>query len=403
MGFNIAALFNPASFLSINVKGGFSSDSTERESQLTRFEYKWFSVGNDPSSVTSNQNPDEVLSADNIGPNGFLLSNNTRGSDGYDAERTTTAFYGMLETTWFDRLDIIVGARSEAFTQSLDTYDALVDTEINIEQSTDNILPSLLATYRVFEGVQLRVAVAETVNRPSMLELSSSTWIDPDSGDLSVGNPRLVEANISHFDARLELYGTGSNSASLAYFSKEFTNPIEKTVEVSSGSDEVITYQNAQSANNSGIEFDFRWELDFLNGGGFLYGLTGNYSIIDSEVVLPAGNTEYSDTRAMQGQSPYTMNFMLTLDNENWNVESAFIFNEIGERITRVGQGDVPHIFEEPFTALDFTLSKEFDQGKLSFKLKNLLDSERLYTQGGEIYKLTEPGMSYSLSYGMSF
>jgi hypothetical protein len=63
----------------------------------------------------------------------------------------------------------------------------------------------------------------------------------------------------------------------------------------------------------------------------------------------------------------------------------------------------VPHVYEEPFTALDFTLSQAISEGKLSFKLKNLLAEKRLYTQGGEVYQTSDPGMSFSLSYSHSF
>ena len=402
MGFDLKSDFKPFNFLSLTLKGGYSFDTLQRDSQLTRFKYNWYSVGNDPVVITSQQNPNDVLSKDNIGPAGFKLSNTTTPSDGYDAQQDITAFYAMFETTWFNDLDVILGARSESFTQTLNTFDRNLGSSIAVNQSTDNVLPSLLATYRVMDGMQIRIAVAETVNRPSMLELSSSSWIDPDSGDAIVGNPRLVEANISHFDARLEFYGTGSNSLSVAYFNKEFTAPIERTLEFSSGADRNITFQNAQSATNSGIEMDFRYDLN-SSIAGFVLGLSGNYSLIDSKVILPAGNTEYSDSRAMQGQSPYTVNFMLTAEHDRLGLESALIFNEIGERITEVGQGDVPHVFEEPFSALDFTLSQSLSTGKISMKIKNLLDENRLYTQGGKVYKRYAPGISYDFSYTYNF
>jgi outer membrane receptor protein involved in Fe transport len=309
----------------------------------------------------------------------------------------------MVSTTWFKDFDLVVGARSERFSQSVNTFDTSSGDPIDSEQDTHNLLPSVLATYRLPLGFQLRVALAETVNRPSMLELSQSVWVDPVSGDLSIGNPRLKEANISHFDGRLEWYGAGANSISLAFFSKDFTNPIERTLKTSSGAGELVTYKNAKSASNSGIEMDFRYDLDFVNTGSTAFMVSGNYSIIESDVVLPEGHTEYSDTRAMQGQSPYTMNAMLSMDYDTWGLETAFILNEIGERITKVGQGSVPHVFEQPFTALDFTLSQSISEGKLSFKLKNLLAEKRLFTQGGEVYQTADPGISFSVSYSHSF
>jgi outer membrane receptor protein involved in Fe transport len=403
LGFNLSAKLNPFKFLDLDIKAGYSFENTERISEMTRYTYYWNSIGNEPLNIISEQNIGNVLSHENISDSGFQLKNTTLASDSYDAAAETSGIYGMVSTTWFKDFDLVVGARSERFSQSVNTFDTSSGDPIDSEQDTDNLLPSVLATYRLPLGFQLRVALAETVNRPSMLELSQSVWVDPVSGDLSIGNPRLKEANISHFDGRLEWYGAGANSLSLAFFSKDFTSPIERTLKTSSGAGELVTYKNAKSASNSGIEMDFRYDLDFVSTGGMAFTVSGNYSIIESNVVLPEGHTEYSDTRPMQGQSPYTMNAMLSMDYDKWGLETAFILNEIGERITKVGQGSVPHVYEQPFTALDFTLSQSISEGKLSFKLKNLLGEKRLFTQGGEEYQTADPGISFSISYSHSF
>jgi len=403
LGLDLAAMFEPTHNIKLNIKSGFSWDKTNRESQLTRYEYNWFSVGDVPTDIIKLPNPDDILNPGNMGPDGFILSETTTPADTYQAESQTTALYGLIETSFYERLDIVAGIRMENFTQTLDTFSALNGDPINVEQDTADTLPSLLATLKLSDHLQLRAAFAQTVNRPSMLEVSSGLWIDPQSGDQFVGNPRLVAASIDHLDMRLEYYGSGSNSISLAYFNKDFTDPIERTLEVSSGSDTVVTFQNAQSATNSGIELDWRWDLDFLSSVNYVFAVSGNYSVIESDVVLPENNTEYSDSRSMQGQSPYTANLMLTLDQDVWGIESALIFNEIGERITRVGQGDVPHVYEQPLSMLDLTLSKSFDDSKLSFKLKNILDEERLYTQGGEVYQKNKIGVGFSMDYSQSF
>ena len=401
LGFNVSWELAPASWLNMKLKGGYSFDATDRISENIEYQIDWFNSVSIPVSIIESQNPNDVLGGNNIGNSGFMFTDFTSPSDRYDASRETSALYSMIETRWFNDFDLIIGVRSESFTQEVNTADSNDGSEIKVDQATDNILPSLLATYRLMKGIQVRVAMAETVNRPSMLELSSSLWYDPESGDTIRGNPRLIESVISHFDARLEFYGNGGNSVSLAYFNKDFKDPIERTLKPSV--DNIVTYQNAVSAANSGLEFDFRWDLSFLPIGNNLLAISGNYSVIDSEVVLKSGHTEYSDIRAMQGQSPYTMNFMVTLDNENIGLESGLVLNEIGERITQVSQGDVPHVFEQPFTALDFTLSKEIGGGKFSFKLQNILDSERVYTQGSEVHKKSKPGVSYSMGYGVSF
>ncbi len=403
LGLDLAAMFAPSNNITLNIKGGFSWDETIRTSTLSRYEYNWFSVGDVPTDIIKLPNPDDILNPGNIGPDGFILSDTTKPSDAYDAVSQTNALYGLIEASIYDRLDIVTGIRMENFSQTLDTFSAVNGDPINVEQDTADTLPSLLATLKLNDNLQLRAALAQTVNRPSMLEVSSGLWVDPESGDQFVGNPRLVAATIDHLDMRLEFYGTGSNSISIAYFNKDFTNPIERTLEVSSGSDTVVTFQNAQSATNSGVELDWRWGLDFLSSSNTVFSMSGNYSVIESNVVLPENTTEFSNSRSMQGQSPYTMNLMLSLDQDVWGIESALIFNEIGERITRVGQGDVPHVYEQPLSMVDLTLSKSFDDSKLSIKFKNILDEKRLFTQGGEIYQKSKLGIGFSLSYSQSF
>jgi len=400
LGFNLSWKIEPYSFVKINAKAGYSFDTTERESQEKIYKAVWHNASNPPQDIISSANPNEVLSHDNIRDDGFIYKDLTPPSASFNATSETTAVYSLLETTWFDDLDVVLGARNESFSQQVHTFDFTSGEAIDIDQTTDNLLPSILATYRFTGAIQARFAMATTVNRPSMLELSSSRWHDPDSGDILQGNPRLTEATIDHFDARVEFYGAGANSVSLAYFNKSFDAPIERTLLPSV--DKVISFQNADSADNSGFEVDFRWDLDFIPTGNYIWGMSGNYSVIDSNVVLTAGHSEFSNTRAMQGQSPYTMNLMLTLDNDEYGVESALVVNEIGERISQVSTGDVPHVFEQPFTALDFTLSKSLDRGKFSLKLKNILDSERLYLQGSETYKRSKPGIDFSMSYSAS-
>ena len=408
MGFDYRLPFTAFEVVEGQWKAGFSFESTSRTSDLTRFDVDWGAGDIPPVNLVSLQSPNEIFAPENLtGPEyisqeGFVIIDKTQFTDSYTAERDTTGFYTSLQTTWFEDFDLEFGVRNETFNQTANTRNDFNEV-VPIELSTTDMLPSLLATYRVMDGLQIRMALAETVNRPNILELTPFSWVDPTSGDRVIGNSRLKSANISHFDLRLELYGQGANTVSFAFFTKDFTSPIEQTVESASGGEEVTTYQNATSATNSGFELDFRWDLDFIDTGSYLFGMNGNYSSITSEVVLPAGNIEYSNERPMQGQSPYTMNFMLTMDNDALGLETALIFNEIGERITKVGQGDIPHIYEQPFTALDFTLSKDLGDGKASFKLKNILNEDRVYLQGDQISQTEKKGMSLSFGYSQTF
>lgn len=405
MGFSLDAdIFKTENFAG-KLKFGMDMVQTDRDSQLIRYEYTYAQKNNIPEDIRVNQNPDEVYSDANIGPNAFGMANNTNPADGYTADQSIAANYLIFDLDMWEHLNVVLGMRNETYEQNVHTFELLSSVDnpepIDISQSSTDSMPSLLATLKVWDNFQIRLAMAETVNRPTFLELSSSSFLDPDTGKNMRGNPNLVSAKITHTDLRFELYGEGSDSVSLAFFAKDFTNPIERTLEVSS--ETVVTFDNAVSASNSGYEVDFRKDLPVLFNG-FDMGISGNYSSITSSVVLPEGNTESSQKRAMQGQSPYTINLMLSMDYEPYAIKSALIYNEIGERIVQVGKNALPSVYEQPFKSLDMTFNKEIsDTFSMGFKLKNLLDEEVLYTQDGKVYMRYKEGISYSFDMGMKF
>jgi TonB-dependent receptor len=392
--------------ITTKLKVGVDVLETDRDSQLTRYQFTWYKRNNIPDDIRIDPNPDNIYTNDNIGPNGFRVLNVTTPADGYKATQSMFGTYFIFDVDLYDRLNIVYGLRNESYEQTVDTFNFLSATDpepIHIAQNTNDTLPSLLATLKIFDNFQVRLAMAKTVNRPTFLELSSSSYLDPETGDMLRGEPTLVSAEIEHTDLRFELYGDGSDSISLAFFKKDFKNPIEKTIIPASSADEVLSFKNSQAAYNNGIEFDFRKDLPVFVKSLDL-SVSGNYAKINSEVKLSENTTEYSKKRAMQGQSPYTVNFMLMADYEAFHIKSALIYNEIGERIVKVGAGDVPHVYEEPFKSLDMTLSKELsDETNIGLKIKNILNEESIYTQGGEIYQRSKEGVSYSFDVSMKF
>lgn len=404
LGFNLDADIFKTDNYNGKLKFGMDMVAASRDSQLTRYEYTWHKKNNIPEDIRVNQNPDEIYSDENIKSDGFVMVNNTNPADGYTADQSIAANYLIFDLDMWNRLSVVLGVRSESYEQNVHTFELLstVDPEpIDITKSSTDSMPSLLATIKILDNFQVRLAFAETVNRPTFLELSSSSFLDPDTGKNMRGNPNLVSAKITHTDLRFELYGEGSDSVSLAFFAKDFTNPIERTLEVSS--ETVVTFANSKSANNSGYEVDFRKDLPVLLNGLDM-GISGNYSSITSSVVLADGISESSKKRAMQGQSPYTINLMLSMDYEPYAIKSALIYNEIGERIVQVGKNALPSVYEEPFKSLDVTFNKEIsDTFSMGFKLKNLLDEEVLYTQDGKVYMRYKEGISYSFDMGMKF
>ena len=152
----------------------------------------------------------------------------------------------------------------------------------------------------------------------------------------------------------------------MSAFYKGFTNPIE--VAILPSTERLKTWVNAPEANNIGLEFEFRSDLEILAESLENVSLSTNLTLVESEVTtgdellvyLPgAGSTELSvrgENRALQGQSDYVVNGSLTWDTR-WGGTASALFNRFGRRIDAVGGLGLPAEFEEARSQLDFVIA----------------------------------------------
>jgi hypothetical protein len=194
-------------------------------------------------------------------------------------------------------------------------------------------------------------------------------------------------------------------------FYKEFETPIELVILASAG-DQLTTFDNAQTAENFGIEFELYKTFDFLEtwwGWGAYWErfyVNTNYAWIDSEITLSEDKStiQTSDQRPLQGQSPYVLNFQLGYDDADHGINAALLFNQFGKRIVEVGVQGAPDIYEQPRPSLDFVYSQAWGPWKFKAKVKNILDPDVELTQGDSVTRLTQPvGREYQLGIQYSF
>ena len=316
-----------------------------------------------------------------------------------------------IDINFGQSLRLAGGFRDESSTQSVSTFN-LFDPDRNPVESnlkTDDLFPYLTGTW--FHGDhQLRYRYAETINRPDFKELSESLYKDPLLDRLVKGTPDLIAAYITHDDLRWDYYFNPGEFISLGVFYKEFKNPIESVILASADTD-LTSFDNAEAAENFGIEFELYKTLGFLDDWwewGEIWNkfyINTNYAWIDSEITLSDSNDsiQTSDQRPLQGQSPYVLNLQLGYDDEEREINAALLFNVFGERIVDVGVSGAPDILEQPRPSLDFVYAQGFGDWKLKVKLKNLLDPDIELTQGNETTRITRVGREYSLAVEYSF
>ena len=395
----------------VAVLWGISRVEKSRDSSIRRFAFKSRGSLSGNLDLRRNLSVEDIIFDETIAPNGWQLEEVTIATDAYTADQDINAWHVGLDLNFGESLRLAGGFRDESSVQSVSTFN-LFDPDRNAVESnlkTDDIFPYLTGTW--FHGDhQVRFGYAETINRPDFKELSESLYKDPILDRLVKGNPDLEAAFITHYDLRWDYYFNPGEFISLGVFYKEFENPIESVILASADSD-LTSFDNAEAAENFGIEFEFYKTLGFFNGWwewGAIWEsfyINTNYAWIDSEITLADrdDNVQTSNQRPLQGQSPYVWNFQLGFDDEERGINAALLFNVFGERIVDVGVSGAPDILEQPRPSLDFVYSQGFGDWKLKFKFKNLLDPDVELTQGKETTRIMQIGREYSVAVQYDF
>lgn len=386
----------------LTFRTGIGTVKKARDSEIRRFTF----VDRQTTSRDSNLTllpVEAILSAENIAPSGFQLQESTRATDNYEASQTVDSLFGSFEMMFPYSFDLLVGARKESSTQNVKTF-ALFDPDnspIVAELTDKRWLPVAGLTWTPHENLIFRFTYSKTVSRPDFKELSPAPYTDDETHQEVVGNPGLQTILIKSYDIRGEFYLSGTESLSLALFIKDFEHPIESIVEP--GTERRVTFANALSARNLGLELDFRKSTKELGLLFRNFTLGGNLAVIHSRIKLDSSSAgiHTNNNRMLQGQSPYVANLFFEYDNTNLGATGTLLYNVFGARIVEVGTGGAPDILEQPYNSLDFVATQSLsDKVKMRIKIKDILASDSVNTQGSEVsYRKTRsPSITLSIS-----
>lgn len=321
---------------------------------------------------------------------GTVLADATDKADSYSAENKLFAGYLGLNLPLTKWSNIYFGARIEKNKQTMNSFkrDGASNTPVLVNNDTLNIFPSINMTLNLTEKIIFRVAGGQTINRPEFREISPFVFYSFEDNTTIYGNPKVKNCYILNGDARFEWYPTPEEMISLGVFYKDFQNPIESRV-LYTGSGWNYTFENAENAKSYGLEMDVRKKLhEFKNAGAFSFlsnlTLVANASLIKSEIVVDSP-TERTGTRELQGQSPYIVNFGAFYQDDKSKLTASLMYNEVGKRLSLVGDKTIPHVYEMPFHSLDFMFEKGITKwASLKLGMKNLLDDEVVFQQVDE-------------------
>jgi len=318
------------------------------------------------------------------GVNGFTIFELTKPNDNYSAGSKLNAAYLMLDNR-FKKFRLVWGLRVEDFTQTLNSR--LTASELlNLNTNKIDYLPSANLIYSINKSQNLRLSYSKTLNRPEYRELAPFGFYDFTNQFFTQGNADLKRASVENYDLRYEIYPAKGQMFTVSYFMKKFTDPIEVIQQVNN---KTVSYQNALSAVNSGIEMEFRMVLSSLFNGEkapFLEDVTwfSNIAVIKSTVDVSNVNAANDEKdRPMQGQSPYLFNSGLQYMNKESGLVLSANINKAGNRIAFGSSEIKPAIWEKGRTFLDAQIAKSFYNNKLELKLniQNILAEDLIFYQ----------------------
>ncbi|MBT8343107.1 MAG: outer membrane beta-barrel protein, partial [Sulfurovum sp.] len=344
----------------------------------------------------------------------FLVDTRFSPADYYDGYIDETSPYLSWMSKPLEDLEVVLGLRYVNLDQTIYQYkkDSTNNSGLIVKEPStlaiDDVFPSLSIKYKHSEKQYIDLAVSKTYIMPDMREFTAGLYAHPSEVANIVGNPDLVYSLIYNLDFQYSYFYSDDENVKLGLFYKYMDKPIED-VQLPSSSLPLYSFINSESATLYGFEIDGRKKLDFIDSSLAEYYISGNFSYNFSEVTLTEEQKETytSDTRELQGLSPYVFN--LTLGYENEHRSATLNFNYMSERIRKVGvvyQFEYPDQYEIPPMLLDFVWIEKFNYGydfEFKTKIGNILDEETEWSEGGYPTRLYKDGRTLSMGLSAKF
>ena len=342
--------------------------------------------------------PEEIFVSTNIGT-AVRFNEETRPTDAYAGDQTTTSGYGMIDIAMAARTRLIAGARVERFDQTVTTQDpfGLFASEVQAENKNTDVFPAVNFVQGVGAKSNIRLSYSTTVNRPEFRELAEFEFTDVVGNRAVKGNADLKRALIQNVDGRWEMFGGGRSIVAASVFYKYFNNPIERVVIASANP--IVTFQNADQARNFGVELEAGHQV-----GQYLF-FNANYTWVDSQITLAPEQlgVQTSSERALAGQSNNLFNAAAEYTLKGFS--TRVMFNYFGDRIADVGANGAPDIVEQGRGSVDLVFSQRLGGLGIRLNLENLTDADYLFTQtltADETQRLYKLGRNITLSFGFN-
>lgn len=382
----------------LKVKAGGLGQYSAREFDGRRFRYLARLSGEQEKYSV-----EELLVPERIGPplTGAQQISLEETTFTYDRYRASLAVYGgYLSADWraTEWLRAVAGLRVEGSTLKLNAGSPFATggapLGAPVDRTAADLVPSLNVLLSPRPELNVRLAYAYTLARPTFRELAPFLFFDTVRRRNVSGNPNLVNTRIHNADARVEWFPGADEVLAASVFGKQFERPIERVIAAANNGVGDLGYDNAPGATLLGLELEARASLGRLTQVLSPVRVGANVSLIHSRIQLSPDSPQTNHERALQGQSPYVANAFITWSRPEWGTEAGVFYNVAGPRISEVGIQGLPDIVEQPLHRLDLTVTQRLGAGfQLKLAASNVLNQAVRLQQGGIDVLVDPPGV----------
>lgn len=300
------------------------------------------------------------------------------------------AGYGLVRHHG-DRHTIIAGVRYEKTETTADGFSrrtvAGADqfTPTSRDNSYDDLLPSITASYDISDNLRLRAAWFKAIGRPNPNSIAGQEVINADDS-ISRPNPDLDPRRGDSYEASLEYYLPDQlGILSVAAFHKKIEDEIYSfaSIETIDGVQRSVNQpRNAEGAKVTGFEANLVVNrLAFLPGFLSNFGVSGNVTVLDGSITI-RDNSVRRKLDQLPGQAKFLANAAIFY--EQGPVRARLSYAHIGKNKTSVNASNpAADRTEAAFNTFDFQTRIRINSGiEMIGEIRNLTDQQRLNLTG---------------------
>ena len=355
-------------------------------------------VHNMMSETYLGYDPNDLRKPANI----FMFYPETGTPNDYESVEKSDAIFGSFEMNLPNEQKAMFGLRQERLSIETipvpdvgETLDAVKEKYASFESTTNH--PSISYTKDFANDFKFSTTYGNTMAKPTFRELAFVSTDDPITGRTFKGNPSLEPSLIDNYDARVDWNLSEKEILAISIFYKILEKPIQQTrgsPNIKIGNESYATHEttflNSDEAVLYGLELEAKislgrfWEdMDWFKIGSNLTWSSSELTLSDAEKSAfgATTNSNYKETRALEGQSEWIFNFDFSYQNEDLGLTSTLIYSFYDERLEAASYNLPNDVWEDAYTNLDFITSYNFgknDDWDVKFSAKNIIPEVRI-------------------------